>query len=360
MRGWFIKAVFVAMGLILVAAGCAPKPAEEGKQEIVNLEAEDGKHEIVNLEIYSSPLGTPVYQSAIILSEMLNEFHPWIKASPIETLGAVDALTTSSHLSPERRKYALHINISNMELTKSWGGFEPYQRKYTDLKVLGRYIASGFTLATYDSKIKTPQDLIGKRIAMSPLGSGPTELITALLKDSWDIYDEVKISHHSPPAFKDILTSGAADVLGTLFVTEKKGGKIGTAPYVLSVIGARQTYWINVTQEDIDRVNEKHPYTLTRMVGLKGSLGGNNPPEDTGSIAFWTPMTVFAEFDDEIAYELIKFLVDNAEEWTSRTLGQDMSLEYLTNMPGLPTEESIHPGALRYYKEQGIEITVIR
>jgi len=358
MRGWFIKAVFVAMGLILVVAGCAPKPAEEGKQEIVS-PAEEGKQEIVNLEIYCSPLGTPVYQSAIILSEMLNELHPWIKASPIETLGAVDALTTSSHLSPERRKYALHINISNMELTKSWGGFEPYKRKYTDLKVLGRYIASGFTFATYDSEIKTPQDLIGKRIGMSPVGSGPTELCTALLK-SWGIYDEVKISHHSPPAFKDIITSGAADVLGTLFVTEKKGGETGTAPYVLNVIAARQTYWINVTQEDIDRVNEQHPYTLTRMVGLKGALGDNDPPEDTGSIAFWTPMTVFAEFDDEIAYELIKFLVDNAEEWTSRTLGQDMSPEYLTNMPGLPTEESIHPGALRYYKEQGIEIISIR
>jgi len=357
MRGWFIKAVFVAMGLILVAAGCAPKPAEEGKQEIVS-PAEEGKQEIVNLEIYCSPMGTPVYQSAIILSEMLNELHPWIKASPIETLGAVDALTTSSHLRPERRKYALHINISNMDLTKSWGGFEPYKRKYTDLKVLGRYIASGFGFATYDSEIKTPQDLIGKRIGMSPRGSSPTELCTALLKDSWGIYDKVTLSHHSPPGFKDIITSGAADVLGTLFITEAKGeGNAGTAPYVLDVIGARQTYWINVTQEDIDRVNEKHPWTAFRMVGSKGCLGGDDdPPEDTGSIAIWTPLTAFAEFDDEIAYELIKFLVDNAEEWTSRTLGQDMGPEYLTTLPGLTTEESIHPGALRYYKEQGIEI----
>src|SRR5690625_79813 len=56
--------------------------------------------------------------------------------------------------------------------------------------------------------------------------------------------------------------------------------------------------------------------------------------------------------DDELGYELAKLMVENADEITHAQAAQ-MTLENALNgAEGLP----IHPGAKRYYEEQGIEI----
>ncbi len=370
MRVWGIKLVFVAMGLILVAAGCAPEevapppvqapPVEPPPVQPPPVEPPPVQpppvepHEIVNLEIYMSPAGTPIYVEGIALADMLNELHPWLNASPIETLGAVDTIATTSNLPPQRRKYAVQLNSPNIQLIAAWQGDEPFKRKYTDLKVLGKHTSAGFSFASYDPEIKTPQDLVGKRISSVPPFIPYGAIGIAMLKDAWGIFDEVTLSYHRPPAFKDVLTSGVADVLGSVMASISEGGSLRAAPYGLDFMGARQTYWINVTQEDIDKVNENYPWTAFLLVGPKGCLGEDYPPRDTGCIQTWTPITVWADMDDEIAYELLKFLVDNAKEWSKRT-HEEMTIEYLTDLPGI-TEDSFHPGALRYYEEHGIKI----
>ncbi len=67
---WLIGIAFTMLILIVVVTGCGPKEAPTG--------------ELVNLELYSSPAGTPPYAMSLVTSEMLNQLHPWLRATTLE------------------------------------------------------------------------------------------------------------------------------------------------------------------------------------------------------------------------------------------------------------------------------------
>ncbi len=54
---------------------------------------------------------------------------------------------------------------------------------------------------------------------------------------------------------------------------------------------------------------------------------------------------------------MVKFIAENDEERSRRMHGQRTGAEYLAAWPEL-TEDRLHPGALRYYKEHNIKIGV--
>ncbi len=122
-------------------------------------------------------------------------------------------------------------------------------------------------------------------------------------------------------------------------------------------LSAKQTYWIPVTSEDINKINQKHPWKVVLMPVPKGLVGENAPPEDTGLITFIAAFTCWDTADEEMVYELVKFFDENAEEYTRRTLGRPIGGELMAAFPGL-TEQILHPGALRYYKEKGYKLGV--
>jgi len=70
-------------------------------------------------------------------------------------------------------------------------------------------------------------------------------------------------------------------------------------------------------------------------------------------------LTAWDTTDEELVYQLLKFFaVDNAEEW-SEVMGSAQSPELLAGRGFLGlTKEMIHPGALRFYEEQGVEINL--
>ncbi|NIM45894.1 MAG: hypothetical protein GTO54_09780 [Nitrososphaeria archaeon] len=59
--------------------------------------------------------------------------------------------------------------------------------------------------------------------------------------------------------------------------------------------------------------------------------------------------------DEKIVYEFVKFLDENAAEYTRRTVGNPMGAAFMASRFYM-TEQNVHPGALRYYKEKGVRI----
>jgi len=195
---------------------------------------------------------------------------------------------------------------------------------------------------------------VGKTLGVMPKGSAPGTLAEALLRDGWGIYDQVKISYHRPPDLKDILLTGTVDAV-IIGVTEAVGGKYDPPPYALEILGARKAYWLDVTPEAIDNINRNNPWKVIRAIVPKGASAKDAPPEDVGAMRAGSAMTAWDVTPDEVAYELVKFMDENAAEWSKRNTGRKMGAEFLAFYPGL-TEEMVHPGALRYFKEKGIKI----
>ena len=104
----------------------------------------------------------------------------------------------------------------------------------------------------------------------------------------------------------------------------------------------------------MEKMNKKNPWEAILMTVPKGVHGKENPPEDVSTVAFVNASSCWDVFDEEIAYDLLKFLFDNAEEYARRLPAYEVGYG-LGFYPGL-TEEMLHPGALRYYKERGIKL----
>jgi len=310
--------------------------------------------DIVKMEMWSSPIGVSPYSSALAVSEMLKAKHPWLRLSPLQGR-AFTNINDQLALSPERRKYCMINSLIHTEYARARLGLKPWRRKLTDLKVVNVEFNNSMTLATYDSNIKTPKDLIGKKIGTFVKVAAPNAVFFALLRDAWGILDKVKLSYHRPMAMKDMLVTGTADAVFSLNCTELSGGKFGEAPFSSNVTGARKTSWINITPEDIAKINKKNPWKAELMLIPKDALGPGKPPKDTGLITMVMGMMAWQDTPDEITYELAKFMDENANAWSKRLRGARMDHGSMMAWPGL-TEDMVHPGALKYYKEKNIKI----
>ncbi len=343
MKRWLVMGALVMLALALAVVGCA---------------REKPPREIVNLEFYpGGPIGTGAYEIGLAISAMLNDLHPWLKATVIESTGSTDAVHAADAPLPERRKNCFVICVPNPDAVKARLGIPPYKRKFEDLTWIATSTPVGFGFGTYNPEIRTPQDLIGKRLGVFPKGSALETLSDALLKDAWGIYDKVRLSPHSPMDFKDLMLTGVNDA--TFFVTIEPlaGGKWAMSSHCVLTLGVKQAYWIPVTREDIDRINQKHPWDAAWFLVPKGAAGKNAPPEDCGLISTLPSIMLWDTADEEIVYELVKFLDENAEEYTRRLQGRLMGKgSQMAKLPLGITEGIVHPGARRYYEEQGMRI----
>ncbi len=235
---------------------------------------------------------------------------------------------------------------------------KPFTREYADLKLVAVNPMDIFTFVAYNPNIKTPEDLVGKKVGVFGKTASPTPAAEALLRDAWGVYDQVKISYHNPMQMKDVLITGIVDAIFAISLTPlAEEGKYIAAPFTSTLLAARETHWLNVTPEDVQRIRERNVFKPVHVLVSKDSAGAGYPPEDIGLLGTTTGWLCWDSCTEEVVYELVKFIAENDEERSRRMHGQRTGAEYLAAWPEL-TEDRLHPGALRYYKEHNIKIGV--
>ncbi len=331
--------LLLSVGLV----GCGPQ------------EAPPPIHEKVNLEFYGGVLGTAPYVVSIAVSDLLRERHPWLRGEVVETLGSVDTINSMGKLSPERKSRSFAFNGAHTHLSRAIQGLPPYKRAFTELRVAGGVTSINlFGFGTFDPEIKTPQDFVGKKLATNPVFMAPVALAVSALTDAWGIYDQIEISYHTPTALRDTLVTGLADFIYPANALIARGGTFMAPPHTIDAMATRQLYWIGFTQEDVDKINAANPWK-TRLVRLpKGALGGNNPPEDVDLLSFHSNLFCFDIVDPEVVYELVRFIIENEDEMSRRTGNLPFDGQSVAQLPPGISEDVMHPGALRYFKEQGL------
>ncbi len=238
----------------------------------------------------------------------------------------------------------------------AWSGNPPYQKKYTNLKLVATVsVANGWTFVTYDPTIKNPQDMIGKKVGVHPPAHDPYRLGYALLKDAWGIVDKVELSYHMSRDWKDLLVTGLLDVCFGGAVSRAPAGKwtsIGETP---PIVLARDTYFMSVTEEDVRKINDANPWKTWLVKMPKDGAMENIPTADTNMLGWRTNMACWDTADEEVIYELVKFLDENSADYERRMRLPGGAEAMALLGPGV-TEADVHPGALRYYKEKGVKI----
>ncbi|MFC2056977.1 TAXI family TRAP transporter solute-binding subunit, partial [Chloroflexota bacterium] len=181
-----------------------------------------------------------------------------------------------------------------------------------------------------------------------------------LLKDAWGIFDKVKPIRVGMGDGVRALAAGEVDAVFDVG-TRYHNGKFHARKPLLDLLNEKQYYWIPVTQAELDRADAANGWKTKLVTMPKGALNQPdtpphivNPPEDVTLVDTCGALGAWQDTEDEVVYELLKFVVDNADKFTEANIRLSLDPEILSRYPGL-TRDMVHPGALRYYQEQGIE-----
>jgi TRAP transporter TAXI family solute receptor len=210
-----------------------------------------------------------------------------------------------------------------------------------------------YHVVTYaNSGIKTLNDIKGKRVFLGPPGGGAWNAARQWIEATTGYipnkdFDNVKGSWSS--AFQ-----GFQDRQFDVYVI----GGIAPFPQVEQLGLTSKLHLLGLTKAEFD-ANEK-AYAITHRPGREvgiipvGIYGDNiDNKEDVYCLGSVVGVSVNTSMDAGLAYKLVKLFWDEAKK-NSETHPwlKNISKEYAVQNGGM----KLHPGAVKYYKEQGIAI----
>ena len=192
-----------------------------------------------------------------------------------------------------------------------------------------------------DSGIESVADLAGKRIAVGAVGSG-YEVAARQILAVYDMsYDDINETFCDQATAKNGVQDGTFDAM--FMCSGYPNGNVTE----LSLTGKIEV--LTIDQEHLDMLIEKYPfYSVFTTETDEYNLG-----HEITSVAVMSMMVCLDTFSEDEIYDLTKTIYENLSEIQEiNAKGKYMSIEGA--LSGIPSD--LHPGAARYYIEQGIEI----
>jgi hypothetical protein len=218
-------------------------------------------------------------------------------------------------------------------------------RPQKDLRaVFSLYTESVTLVATRDSGIRTIQDLRGKRVDIGHPGSGIRQnSIDALAAEGIDWKKDMIVYGEKPDDRTDMYLHGKLDAF--FHTVGHPSQDIFFA--VNSVPEARFIPLVN-----IEKLLSKYPYYSKSIIPIKLYPGADNK-KDVETVGVKATFLTSAKIPDDVVYAITKAIFDDFESLGEHhhvlnTFRKESMLEGLT--------APIHVGALRYYKEIGLQL----
>ena len=197
-----------------------------------------------------------------------------------------------------------------------------------------------------DSDIETVHDLVGKRVALGPPGGGGTFYTPPIFEaiggfTEADLRAEYMGYSDSAQAMQNNLISAA--YLGASYPTAAVS-ELFASPVNVDII--------EFTDDEIADLQELAPY-FTKVVIPEGTYPGQD--RDLSVVGFKTAIVVTEDVSEDIIYAMLNaFYLEELEELHERqsALKPVVLEEAIAGLSGAP----LHPGAVRFYEEQGFEI----
>jgi len=189
-----------------------------------------------------------------------------------------------------------------------------------------------------DSGIYQIEDLVGKKVSVGTPGSGSEDLAHHILS-TYNIEDRVKKQYLGYEEATMAIKDGIIDVCFNPSMIPVSG-----------IVEIAATHDIRILPfEDImvEKMKEKYGYYMKTTIPA-GTYRGIE--EDVKVVGVGIEMDVRADLPEDLAYDIVKNLFENLEEIKSAHKAiKSIRLENAFN-----TAIPLHPGAKKYYKEQGL------
>lgn len=267
------------------------------------------------------------------LAGVVNQIDTPVKLNPVATKGSRQNLKLL-----EEGK----ILVGQVEGNAARQAIEGIGRNKLDIRVLTvMYPNPGMFVVRANSTYQTIDDLKGKPIAFGTKASGLRILVNDVLAG---------LGLDPAKDFKQIILNKAAEGPKLVLANQAEalwGAGIGWPGFVKvanSEVGGR---FIPPSPEQIDTILNKHPH-LKKMTVPAGTYKGQD--HDIHSIGLWSLVLISPKVPDSTAYELAR-AIHEGEAMMATQLKQG-SYTTATNTIQNVDHALIHPGVLKYYRDQ--------
>ena len=348
MKNWKTLVLVLVLALSVVVAGCAqketPKPTAtpaESKPEVTQTQSiikktEDGKY-IVTIYTGSGP-GSVYFAIGSMYAKVLNK-----KSDLIEAKGVTSGASVANAKAIGKGE-ALAAIIQNDVTYYAWNG--KYQFEGKPIKVL-RGIGTLYPepvqiVVRADSDIKTLEDLRGKKVVVGAPGSGCAATAERILKAA-GVWDDIEPVYQTFSEAAQSLVLGQVDAEFTVIAYP--------APAIEQIAVKTPVRLIPIPDEVIQKLHEEGYPFYVKVVIPKGTYNGMD--EDVQTVAVKSTLVVHKDLPDEVVYEMTKILYENIDELAkAHQVAKQIDMNKAFEGLMIP----LHPGAIKYYEEQGIKV----
>jgi TRAP transporter TAXI family solute receptor len=217
--------------------------------------------------------------------------------------------------------------------------------KQTDLRSVFSIHAESVTLiAAKDSGIRQIEDLRGKRINLGNIGSGQLQNSRDVLRAAGLAEQDLAAEYVKAVEAPGLLQDERLD--GFFYTVGHPNGNIKEA-----TAGRIKVFIVPICGEDVDKMLHEYPY-YTKSVIPRAFYPYALNTDDVETIGVKATFVTSKQVEAKIVYAITKEVFENFEDFKSLHPAYQV-LKKQEMLKGLSAP--IHRGALRYYKETGLD-----
>jgi TRAP transporter TAXI family solute receptor len=234
--------------------------------------------------------------------------------------------------------------ITAGDIVTGKNGEKPFKNKIDNISVMFGGLKPGGVqvLALKKSGIKSITDLKGKRVSVGPQGGSGWKAFSEMLPYYGMSLDDIKPSYISYGDSIDQLTDGAIDASVIVAGTP--------TPAVVQLATKGDFVIVPFDADKLTKFLEEHKYYTTLTIPKDMYKGMD------ADIKTYATNNVFAVRDDvsdDIVYNSLKILFEHVDEFRNMHASiKTISVETASSFKGY----RYHPGAVKFFKEKGIEV----
>jgi len=321
--------------IVILAAGCS-----DDTQQAPNQPEE---HATITLTFNGGPRGGTFNYFANKMSSLMGARVPWLDMLPRESGGSLENICD------------MNMDLADMGIVYSGDAFLgrngkldcPESRLDHTRAVAYLYGAPAQLVVRKDSDIASPMDLVGKRVAVGNKGSGAALSAERFFKHLgiWDKMDHRNQGYSQAAA--DFMT-GKVDAFWVLVGYPNSS--------IIEAASKAEIKLVDLHEEAMrSDFYEVYPFYDKTEIPADTYQGQTEPVTTFQDAALWC---VRGNVDEDAVYQSLKTIFSEAGLEGMRKAhkaARSMSIENGINTISIP----LHPGAIRFWTEQGVEIPPI-
>ena len=229
----------------------------------------------------------------------------------------------------------MYYAYTGTDLFEEEGAYETFS------SVAGLYDET-IQIVTCSDSIASVADLKGKTVSVGDAGSG-VEFNAKQILEAYDMtFDDINVVNASFGDSADSLKDGKIDAA---FVV---AGAPTTA--VVDLATTKDVHLVQLDDEHIEKLQAEYDF-YTKTTIPAGTYTGVD--EDATTVSVRATLIASTEVSEDEVYELLKAMFDNKDDLVAgHAKFEFLNLEDAVAGISVP----FHPGAVKYYEEQGIEV----